>query len=407
MPHPLSQLPPSRTHAGAFLPSPRADVSSLYIHVPFCFHKCHYCDFYSLVDTRDRQPAFVARLIDELRALRPWAAPLRTIFVGGGTPSLLAVPLWEELLACLSSTFDLSQLSEFTVECNPETVTPGLAAALASGGVTRLSMGAQSFDRAHLKTLERWHDPDKVPEALETARVAGIARASIDLIFGIPGQSVADWERDLRTALSLELSHLSCYNLTYEPGTAMTARLSRGQVTQAPEDDEVEMFRLTPALLAASGLRRYEVSNFAAPGDECRHNLVYWRQGQWLAAGPSASGHVAGTRWKNAPRLDDYLSRNESGFAPAVDVEPPDPVRALAEVLMTGLRLSEGLGTEPILTRAEQLAPGAADRLQHTADAARRAGLLEPETDVWRLSEPGLLVSQSVIVDFMTALDPA
>jgi len=358
------------------------------------------------VDTRDRQPAFVDRLIQELRALSPWAAPLRTIFVGGGTPSLLATPLWERLLASLASTYDLSQLSEFTVECNPETVTPDLAAVLASGGVTRVSMGAQSFDRAHLRTLERWHDPDKVPEALGFARSAGVPRASIDLIFGIPGQTVADWEQDLRAALALGLSHLSCYNLTYEPGTAMTARLSRGQVTQAPEDDEVEMFRLTPALLAASGLQRYEVSNFAARGDECRHNLVYWRQGQWLAAGPSASGHVAGMRWKNAPRLDDYLSQGERGFAPVVDVETPDPRRALAEVLMTGLRLSEGLDVAPTLTQAERVSPGAAARLRAVADAASRAGHLDSEPSRWRLTEPGLLVSQSVILDFMGALDP-
>lgn len=405
MHHPLSQLPPSRPHAGAVLPPPGADVSSLYIHIPFCFHKCHYCDFYSLVDTRDRQPAFVSRLVDELGALRPWAGPLRTIFVGGGTPSLLAASLWTQLLACVASSFDLSQLSEFTVECNPETVTPDLAAVLASGGVTRVSMGAQSFDRAHLRTLERWHDPEKVPQALGLARRAGIPRASIDLIFGIPGQTVADWEQDLRIALSLGLSHISCYNLTYEPGTAMTARLSRGQVTQAPEDDEVEMFRLTPEFLGASGLRRYEVSNFAAPGDECRHNLVYWRQGQWLAAGPSASGHVAGMRWKNAPRLDDYLSQGERGFAPVVDVEPPDPRRALAEVLMTGLRLSEGLEAAPILTEAESLSSGAAGRLRAAADAAGRAGHLEAETSRWRLTEPGLLVSQSVILDFMSALD--
>lgn len=407
MPHPLNQLPPNRPHAGAVLPPPRADVSSLYIHVPFCFHKCHYCDFYSLVDTRDRQPAFVARLTDELRALAPWAGALDTIFVGGGTPSLLAPHLWEQLLSRLASSYDLSSLSEFTVECNPETVTPDLGAVLAAGGVTRVSMGAQSFDREHLKTLERWHDPDKVPEALHIARGAGIPRASLDLIFGIPGQSVADWERDVQAALSLGLSHLSCYNLTYEPGTAMTARLSRGQVTPAPEDDEVEMFRRTPALLAPAGLRRYEVSNFAAPGDECRHNLVYWRQGQWLAAGPSASGHVAGVRWKNAPRLDDYLSQGEAGFSPVVDVEPPDPRRALAEVLMTGLRLSEGVDAASALTEAERVSPGAAARLLTTADAARRAGHLEAATSAWRLTEPGLLVSQSVIVDFMSALDPA
>ncbi|GJQ28451.1 MAG: coproporphyrinogen III oxidase [Phycisphaerae bacterium] len=387
-----------------------ARAGSLYLHVPFCFHKCHYCDFYSLVDTRDRQAPFVDRLIEELAALAPSAQrPLQTIFVGGGTPSLLRTDLWERLLAALDRWYDLASIragsGEFTVECNPETVTPDLTATLRAGGVTRVSMGAQSFNRTHLKALERWHDPDNVPRALTLARDAGISRASIDLIFAIPGQSLADVEQDLDTALRLGVTHLSCYALTYEPHTAMTARLTRGEFQRADEDLEADMFLLIRERLAAAGLSAYEVSNFARPGEECRHNLAYWRQDSWLAAGPSASGHLAGVRWKNAPRLDDYLASSTDGFAPIVEFEPLDPRRALAERLMTGLRLREGLDEADMLDQAARLDHAAPARLRACAERHRRAGLMHPGPR-WALTDSGILIADRAAVEFLAALSP-
>ncbi len=404
---------------------------SLYIHVPFCFHKCHYCDFYSIVDTQDRQEAFTDRLIRELRALAPYSAgqPLQTIFVGGGTPSLLRVPLWERILTCLSQAFDLSaiqataasppsgvpwpdSLPEFTVECNPETVTGELMDTLRAGGVTRVSMGAQSFDARHLKTLERWHDPENVPRALELARAAGIRRQSIDLIFGVPGQTLADWESDLARGLSLGTEHLSCYSLTYEPQTAMTARLKRGEFTPADEDVEVEMHHAAWRAVRSAGMDRYEVSNFARPGAQCRHNLAYWRQESWLAAGPSASGHllsadgVSGYRWKNIPRLDDYLTRTDaSGTACLADHELPDPARALREVIMTGLRLSEGLDAHTLLARADSLTPGAGERLAASAKSMAARGLLFPDHNRWRLTDQGILFADGLAVEMFETLD--
>jgi oxygen-independent coproporphyrinogen III oxidase len=394
-------------------PPGQRPVRSLYIHVPFCFHKCHYCDFYSLVDTRDRQGPFVERLARELRALAPWAAgsPLETIFVGGGTPSLLRSELWGELLGTLGREFDLSLMGsgpgEFTVECNPETVTPHLMDMLAAGGVNRVSMGAQSFHPQHLKTLERWHNPENVPKALEMARAAGIVRQSIDLIFGIPGQTLDDWRRDLETALACGTEHLSCYNLTYEAGTAMTARLSRGEFGRADEDLEVDMYELTLRMLRATGMERYEVSNYARPGAEARHNLAYWRQEQWLAAGPSASAHVAGRRWKNSPRLDDYLETDDDGFAPVIDFEAPDPARALTESIMTRLRLAEGLDALDLLTRAAEVHPAAPGALERFAAgyAARGLLLLEPAPlDRWRLTDAGFLIADAVAADLMGAV---
>lgn len=388
---------------------------SLYIHIPFCFHKCHYCDFYSIVDSRDRQKAFTARLVRELRALAPVSGglPLETIFVGGGTPTLLEPGLWAELLAALHDAFDLSVIrsgvGEFTVECNPETATPELMGVLAGGGVNRVSIGAQSFDPAMLKVLERWHDPENVGRAVELAGAAGIDRRSVDLIYAIPGQTLQGWGRDLERAISLGVTHLSAYNLTYEPNTAMTMRLKQGEFVPTPEELEVEMFGLTRETLTRAGLDRYEVSNYAVPGHECAHNLAYWRQKQWIAAGPSASGHLAGHRYKIVARLGDYLQERDDGFAPLVDHEAPDARRALAEIVMTGLRLREGLDAQAVLARAEAVEPGLGERIEREAERWKRVGyLLEDGASGggrrWSLTEAGVLFADGIASEFIARI---
>lgn len=383
-------------------------VRSLYIHVPFCFHKCHYCDFYSIVDTRDRQHAFAARLIRELEAIAPWAsgAPLQTVFVGGGTPSLLRVELWKPLLESIESHFDLSIIhageGEFTVECNPETVTPELMQTLRAGGVNRVSIGAQSFEPTHLKTLQRWHNPENVERALAMARAAGIIRSSVDLIFAIPGQTFSQWRADLDRAVGLRTEHLSCYNLTYESNTAMTARLRRGEFQPAPEELEVEMYQLALQTLRSAGFDRYEVSNYSHAGAEARHNLAYWKQDQWLAAGPSACAHVAGHRWKNVARLDDYLERDDDGFAPIQDHESPDTARLLREKIMTGLRLRDGVCSatrDSVLDWCERTDIGSARRLRQATDRHVDAGWMEHGS--WKLTDAGMLFADRIAADLM------
>jgi oxygen-independent coproporphyrinogen-3 oxidase len=396
-------------------------VRSLYIHVPFCFHKCHYCDFYSIVDTQDRQDIFTDRLIQELRALAPYTGglPLKTIFVGGGTPSLLRPDLWSRVLQVLAESFDMSDIlaargmpgaarpqAEFTVECNPETVTRELMDVLVAGGVTRVSMGAQSFESRHLKTLERWHNPENVARALEIVRTSGVMRQSIDLIFGVPGQTLEEWERDLSTGLSMGTEHISCYSLTYEPATAMTARLKRGEFQPIDEDIEVDMHRATWRLVRAAGLERYEVSNFAKPGSECLHNLAYWRQESWLALGPSASGHIrtldcrGGYRWKNAPRLDDYLRKvGPDGTAVLADHELPDPPRLHRERIMTGLRLAEGMDAEQVLHAAEELVQGDRQRVSAQIESFKKRGFLIDDAGRWKLTDEGILFADGIAAE--------
>lgn len=377
-------------------------VDGAYLHVPFCFHKCHYCDFYSFVDHDDRQPAFVRRLIEELdTAASRWSRPCSTIFVGGGTPTLLAPNLWRDLLHAIRRRLPLVPGGEFTVEANPETVTRELADVLVAGGVNRVSVGAQSFHAARLKTLERWHDPASVVRAVGVLRAAGVADINLDLIFGIPGETLEEWSSDLDRALDLGPDHLSCYGLTYEPNTAMTARLRTGEFSPCDEDVEAAMLERTMDRLAAAGFEHYEISNWAridtSRSHRCRHNLGYWRNLDWWAFGPSASGHVRGVRWKNVPRLGDWIAT--SPWSPVTDVEVVDARTRSAERLMLGLRLMEGLEA----TTVDELLAIGDDSAERRAafDRHVNGGLLARSGPNWALTRRGVLLANEVLVDLV------
>jgi oxygen-independent coproporphyrinogen-3 oxidase len=273
----------------------------------------------------------------------------------------------------------------------------------AGPGITRVSIGAQSFQPVHLKALERWHAPESVGRAVGIAREAGIERVSLDLIYAIPGQSLDQWASDLARAIAMHPEHLSCYNLTYEPGTPLTARRDRGQVQPLDEDAEVEMYTTTVRTLADAGLGRYEVSNFARAGAECRHNLAYWRCEPYLAAGPSASGCLAGHRWKNVPDLPAYLVSD--GLSLVIDHEPPDPRRALAERIMMGLRLAEGLDAPAVLAEAADLGSAVADRLADVVSSHVRGGRLVEASGRWLLTDAGYLMADGVASDLMATLN--
>jgi oxygen-independent coproporphyrinogen-3 oxidase len=370
----------------------------IYGHVPFCFHKCHYCDFYSLVDRRDRQPMFVQRLTEELRLAGPYfRRPLRTIFFGGGTPTLLATEHWRTLLNAVRDNLSLEGGYEFTLEANPETVHADLLAVLVGGGVNRLSLGAQSFQPKQLEALERWHDPANVERSVKLARAAGIWNINLDLIFAIPGQSLDAWRADLDTAVALEPTHLSCYNLTYEPNTPMTAKMRSGVIRPVENEVEAQMYEATIERLAAAGFEHYEISNWARPGYRCRHNLMYWENENWWPLGPSASGHIAGTRWRNVPRLDAYLA--QGSWPPICDVEQLDADGRVGEELMLRLRLIDGVA----LHRLDELLAVGQRGPQRTAAIAQHinAGLLQRTSDRLKLTKRGLLLGDIVLADLL------
>ncbi len=382
-----------------------ATVQGAYLHVPFCFHKCHYCDFYSIADSQDRQDPFVDRLIREIEAAAArgvFDAGLQTIFVGGGTPTLLTVEQWRRLLRVIHTRLPLAEDGEFTVEANPETMTPQLAGVLRRGGVNRASVGAQSFDVRHLKTLERWHDPCNVGRSVQILRDAGIHNINLDLIFGVPGQTTEDWLRDLDAAIALAPSHISCYGLMYEPNTALTKRMKAGEITPVDDDVEAAMYAATIDRLASAGFEQYEISNWASlnGSNRCRHNLLYWRNKNWWAFGPSASGHVNGLRWKNVPRLGDYLDEASGALPPIADVEVVDAATTAGEQFMLGLRLTDGL----TLAEVDRLLSISGERETARRAAIERhhdAGLLEVRDDCLRLTQRGLLLANDVLVDLV------
>jgi len=364
----------------------------LYVHVPFCFHKCHYCDFYSFVDREGRTGEYLAQVAADVGwTLDRVEGEIETVFVGGGTPTLLSA---DELRAFTAEIrrFPLARDVEWTVEANPETIDAEKARVLAAAGVNRVSIGAQSFDPKHLKTLERWHDPANVARAAGYLRDAGITNFNLRRIFGIPGQTRVEWRADLARALEIGPEHLSCYGLTYEPKTAMTKRLERGEFEPCDDGVEAEMYEATRDTLATAGFAQYEVSNYARAGRECRHNLVYWRNEPWWAIGPSASGYIGGHRYKVVPRLGDWLARGADGSAPVVDHEAPDEMRNTSEAVMLGLRLSEGISAE-LERRAVELEPARAAVLA----GALAEGLLERAGDRLRFTRRGMMLANETL----------
>jgi oxygen-independent coproporphyrinogen-3 oxidase len=369
-----------------------------YVHVPFCRHKCHYCDFYSFVDGEGRQRAFVDRAKRELEA---WShrvtVPLETLFMGGGTPTMLAPEELRELLGAVRSAFPWRSDAEWTVEANPETVTPEIAAALVASGVTRVSMGAQSFQPRLLQALERTHDPASVGRAVGHLREAGIGQVNIDLIYAVPGGTLDEWREDLRRTLELAPDHVSCYGLMYESNTPLGQRHAKGLVQGAPEELEVAMHEAACERLGAAGFEHYEISNWSKPGMRCRHNELYWRNDDWLAIGPSASGHASGLRWRNVPRLGDWLASGP--WSPVQDVERLNEDGRIGEAFMMGLRLLEGIPKERVRAL---LASGTRATPRRLAIARHgEAGLLESVDGMLRLTPRGRLLASEVAIDLL------
>ncbi|MDG2201362.1 MAG: radical SAM family heme chaperone HemW [Phycisphaerales bacterium] len=380
-----------------FLPE-QVPVKGVYLHVPFCRHRCHYCDFYTIAGREEAFEAYVERLLDEILASAAvLQGPLETVFIGGGTPTILPPGLLKRALDGVRTALPVGTNCEWTVEANPETVTEACAEALAAGGVNRVSLGAQSFHPERLKTLERQHDPSTVGRSLDRLRQAGIEQLSLDLIFAIPGQTIEQWDADLTAALELGIDHISAYSLVYEQGTPLTRRRDRGEVTPIEEDVEAAMYEHAISRLAEAGMVHYEVSNWAREGAACRHNLLYWANEDWWAIGPGAAGHVQGVRWKNLPRLAAYL---EGTGLPRITVpEQLDEDGRIGESFMMGLRLLEGMDRERV---ESLLAGGNRAQVRHAAIEGRVAsGHLAWEADRLRLTPTGLMVADSIIMDLL------
>jgi oxygen-independent coproporphyrinogen-3 oxidase len=381
---------------------PPAQIAGLYIHVPFCFHKCHYCDFYSITrQTPDRMHRFVDLLLAEADQ---WSAGLSlpfaptTLFMGGGTPSLLPLEMMDRLLAGLGKRFDLSKVTEWTAEANPATVTLDYCRMLRENGVDRLSFGAQSFNSAELKMLERHHNPDDVFASVAMARKAGFNRLNLDLIFAIPGQDLTSWKSSLNAALELKTTHLSCYALTFEPNTPIAVRRRMGQLKSLADDIELQMLFHTRDQMQSQGIPAYEISNFAAPGQECRHNLNYWTGGNYIGLGPSAASHVDGHRWKNRPHLGEWETAVAENSLPAMELEILTPSQRAGELAMLMLRLEKGLDLD---FATQRVGIDTAKEFAATIERLAKLNLIEQTGNHVRLTHSGIAIADAIAGEFV------
>lgn len=326
------------------IPLPPPISPGLYVHVPFCRSKCAYCDF---VSEAPPKPDRVALYLDALElelARGSWDRRPQTIYVGGGTPTALPAAALERLLRRLHPLAD--EAREWTIEANPGTVDESVAQQLMTAGVTRVSLGVQTLHEPALRTLGRTHDARAVVESVTTLRRAGFTNISFDLMLAIPERTMNELEQDLTQLLALGPMHVSAYLLTVEPGTCLAARIARGEIAGPPEDQAVAEYEWVSERLYAAGFRQYELSNWARPGYECRHNLLYWTGGDYIGVGPAAHSHHQGTRWGNFQSLDKWAEALSKGWTPIDVTEQLPPERAARERLVMWLRLVDGVANE-------------------------------------------------------------
>lgn len=376
----------------------------LYVHIPFCRQKCRYCDFASWAGCESQISRYIDALLLEAEAAAPVAAPMETIFLGGGTPSLLPPEQLDKLLTGLRAHFSIAEDAEFTSEVNPGTLTSHWLDIAVSNGVNRLSMGMQALQPELLRTLGRIHNFTQVKESVRMARSAGIDNLSLDLMFGLPGQTTAMWRDTLDAALSLEPEHLSCYGLIPEEGTPLVSDLESGRLTLPEEDAEREMYQDTLRILASHGFQQYEISNFALPGRECRHNLGYWRQIPYLGLGAAAASCMpamddhAYVRLANPVNLQDYLRMAEFADWSMRECESITCEDAQYETLMLGLRTTQGVSEAAY----EVMHHASLDaRYGNTLRRLVQQGLVAYEDGWWKLTRRGMDVQNTVLVELM------
>jgi oxygen-independent coproporphyrinogen-3 oxidase len=368
---------------------------SLYVHIPFCETKCPYCDFNSFaIDGRDVD-GYLEALRREMDARSVPPDP-PTIFIGGGTPTVVSPDQLARYLKDIVARLRPDPAREFTVEANPGSLTAEKVAILREHGVNRVSLGAQSLYERHLRTLGRVHGVADVGDAYAMVRDAGIPRVNLDFIYGVPGMTLAEWAATLETAISWRPDHLSCYALIFEPGTEFHARRSAGRLKPIAEDRELAMFRYTERRLRRAGILRYEISNFARPGEECRHNLVYWRNGEYAGFGAGAFSYLDGRRAGNERHLARYADAVRARGGAVASEERLSGEAAAREAIVLGLRTTAGVDVEAVERRYGVELGG----LRGTIERMRALGLVASEAPL-RLARRGWRVADEVAAAFL------
>ena len=382
----------------------------LYIHIPYCRQKCRYCDFASWTNQESTMAAYVDALLREADAMAPLAkdTPIQTVFIGGGTPSTLPAALLRKLLHGLRERFDIPADIEFTSEANPGTLTEDWLDAALSGGVNRLSMGMQAAQPELLRTLGRIHTQAEVEDSVRLARRTGLTNLSVDLMFGLPGQTPAMWRESLDAALALGVEHLSCYGLIPEDGTPLKRDLDAGRLVLPDEDDERRMYDDTRRILADHGFQQYEISNFAKPGRECQHNIGYWTRVPYIGLGASAASFLntqtGGLRLTNPASISEYIAMAESQAWRRRERTSLLPEDARFESLMLGLRMTQGV------SEADFAAMHGVTLDAYCGEVLRaqeKRGLLLHRDGRWALTRRGMDVQNAILVEIMEATEQA
>jgi oxygen-independent coproporphyrinogen III oxidase len=380
---------------------------SLYIHIPYCVSKCPYCDFNSHVVADIPESNYTDAVLRELEfygASGDWRGrTVQSIFFGGGTPSTFKPASIGKLLAWVAATFPINVDCEITMEANPGTVDAANFAGYRDAGVNRISVGVQSFQPRLLKLLGRIHDGEEAKTALKIVKQAGFDNFSFDLIYANPGQTLAELANDLDTALEFQPPHLSAYNLTFEEGTPFHHEYRAGRMANLSEDEEIAMAELIEAKLCAAGLKRYEISNYARSWFHSRHNVNYWRIGDYLGLGAGAHSYkrnpdgVTGKRWSDEKNPGRYMAQVAAAQHGVVDNEEIDSQKAAGEFMFLGLRMTEGIATDVFGARFGKLPEDFYPRIKIWTEG----GFLKEQNGHLKLTAKGLLLANSIFVEFM------
>jgi len=372
----------------------------LYLHIPYCLHKCGYCDFNSHNINEAEMESYVQSLLSEMEQAAKDARNYQvdTIFFGGGTPTTLPFSDLARILKACHQHFQVDPQAEITCEANPATIPQTDLAQLREAGFNRLSIGVQSFDPDELKRLERVHSVDEVYLTVQRAREANFENLSLDLMFGLPGQTVERWRDNLQKAIDLEPDHISAYNLTIEPDTVFYKQQSQGQLIMPADDFQRELFEITIDTLTGAGYEHYEISNYAKPGKQSRHNLNYWVDGEYLGLGAGASSFFNGDRTKNTSLPARYIAQINKSKTAVESRETPDKRQRMGEAVMLGLRLMKGLN---LATFEQQFSISFLDVYVDTIEKLKGMGLLEISGGRAALTHEGLFLADSVIIEFI------
>jgi oxygen-independent coproporphyrinogen-3 oxidase len=378
----------------------RATNAGIYLHIPFCASRCHYCNFVTGGYESELAQRYVAALLCEIECAEVTAARRNadTIYFGGGTPTTLSIAQLGSILAACHRKFSIAENAEITTEANPGTIDAGYFSALRDLGFNRISFGVQSFDDGELKMIDRVHNADEAREAVHLARQAGFTNISIDLIAGLPEQQMTTWQRNLQEAFALDTEHLSVYLLELYKDAPLLHRIERGELRAIDEELTVEMYYALVDAAAAHGYEHYELSNWAKPGYQSRHNLKYWTGDLYWAFGVSAAGYDGQARWSNTRNIHEYLRRVEKGESPVVERIPLDEDDKQNEAIFLKLRLQDGVDL-----RAHQAQFGVDVQQRYAAELARlrEAGLIELNNEQLRISRAGKVLANEVFQIFV------